>query len=732
MDVKKQKRWVLWNAEKVNGRMTKIPYTITGKRASSTNPDDWTTYAKARAALKLNGFGSGIGVIFTPEQTLLGIDIDHIINPETKKIEHEKAAAIETLIKEASTYTETSPSGTGLHLYLSLDGPLALEANRHAPFEAYTSGRFFTYSETPFTKTKAIRNVSTSEALRLLSLIGYPWSASANAVAPKRAQAAGSLFTDEEVLDHMFRSKNGEAIRKLYDGDTSAYDKDDSRADAALLNHFAFWTRKDQEQMDRLWLASPLGKRAKTQKRIDYRNRSIAGAIKNCKEVYRTQEERVFEEFGIEFLFTLNSRKEQVITQNTENIARILREHPKFQGRFRYDAFTNAFEILDGAKWRAFEDNDAVRIQTDISVTFECFQKVGKDMVYDAIMLVAKERMYDSAIDYITGIQWDGVARLDTWLTSTFGTPDDVYHRAVASNWIKGMVKRITEPGCKFDYVLVLEGEQGAKKSTSLHVLGKMPNGLSGHVETTMSTDSKDFFMQFSGKFIIEFSEGETLSRTEVKKMKAIITMQSDKFREPYARISLDHPRRCVFAMTTNQDEYLKDETGNRRWLPVKVLKDEADIAWLEANRDQILGEAYHRLQAGESIYEFPKEETIAQQEARRVSDPNEDKIADWYYEKFGEFGPRNKEEGITIQEVYAGALGGVLQSMKKHEEMAITDVLKRVLKLTKVRRMIGGRQAWRWVENPIALPTTEEPVHIGAADPHAWDDLGNILDNDE
>ena len=207
--------------------------------------------------------------------------------------------------------------------------------------------------------------------------------------------------------------------------------------------------------------------------------------------------------------------------------------------------------------------------------------------------------------------------------------------------------------------------------------------------------------MQFAGKGIIEFSEGETLSRTEVKKMKAIITMQSDKYRPPYGRVSLDFPRRCVFAMTTNQDEYLKDETGNRRWLPVRVVKDEANVEWLEANRDQLFAEAYHRVtELKESVYEFPKEETIREQEARRVSDPNEDRICDWYYGN--DFGPKNRDEGVTVQEAYTGALGGTFSAMKKHEEMAITDVFKRVLKLKKVRKSYLGRQQWRWIDQSI------------------------------
>lgn len=698
-DIKKQKRWVVWNLEQVRTspdekkRTTKIPYAITGKKASSTDAATWTTYEKAK---KASEFFSGIGVVFTPDETLLGIDLDHIL--DKNKVIGADAVRITKLIKEAATYTEISPSGNGLHLYLQIEEPLTLAANRHAPFEAYTSGRFFTFTEKSYGKELPIRTVSKEEALRLLAIIGYPWKKEQNVSASTQPSSTG--FSDENLLTAMFRSKKGATLQALYEGDASAYENDISRADAALLNHLAFWSGKDAAQMERIWLNSPLGSREKTQKRQDYRSRSIEGAIANCKEVYKDPKQ------GIDFLYTMGGKdgSEKIITQNTENICRVLDQHPEFSGLLRFDTFTNIFEIKEKDLWRPFEDNDAVRIQTRISILFSFFRKVGKEMVYDAIVKVSKDNAVDSAIEHIKSIVWDETNRLDEWLTHTYGTPSDVYHRAVASNWIKGLVKRLIEPGCKFDYVLVLEGEQGVKKSTSLHVLGEVGNH-SWHVETTMSTDSKDFFMQFSGKAIVEFSEGETLSRTEVKKMKAIITMQSDKYRPPYGRVSVDFPRRCVFAMTTNQDQYLKDETGNRRWLPVTVRLPEADIDWLRANRDQIFAEAYYRLTVkNESVYKFPREETVREQESRRISDPNEDLIVNWYWHKIS---ASAREDGITIQQVHINAFNSGFGNgqMKKFEEMAIADVLRRVLLLTKKRKMIDGVQSWRWFnENGITL----------------------------
>ncbi len=690
----KEKRWVNYRIETRKGKTTKLPYSIDGRLASSTDEKTWADYEIAYAVSKQ------VGIVFTPAQNLLGIDIDHCL--QNNEIVHEQKESIEKLLALADTYTEISPSGEGLHLFLSLESPLALSSNKRSPFEAYTSGRYFTVTANAYRGAKKVRTITTEEALEILAVIGYPWKKLADELSPQSPLLyTPARLTDDQVLTKMFASKNGTKIRELYLTDPSGM-KDVSSLDMSLCSHLAFWTGKDADQMERLWLESALAKRQKTTMRKDYRQRTISAAIASCSEIYESRamkvEKAVDEEAPeLDLLFVLDSKANKVFIQNTENMCRILRHHPSFAGQFRYDAFKNIYEINSTTsknllEWRVLEDNDAVEIQTKISILFSSyFGKVGKDMIYDAIIKVSKENTIDSAIDYIRSIKWDGKARLDTWLSRVYGVPEDTYHRAAGANWLKGLVKRIVLPGCKFDFVLVLEGEQGSKKSTSLAILGG-----DWHVETAMSTESKDFFMQFQGKAVVEFSEGETLSRTEVKRMKAIITMQSDKYRPPYERTSQDFPRRCVFAMTTNQTEYLKDETGNRRWLPVAVVRDQADIEWLADNRDQLFAEAYHRIfNQHETIYEFPKEETLAMQSSRRIHDENTDLIADWYYNKLSD---PDRDKGITIHMVYRDALNGGFNTrpLDRYNEMKIAEVLK-LLGLTKRRAMTEGYRMWRW-----------------------------------
>lgn len=691
----KQKRFVAWKLETRKGKTTKLPYQTNGKLASSTNPATWATYTDVRLR------SDKVGIVLN-DGLLLVIDLDHVV--EDGKLNHKNSKQLKALIEQADTFTELSQSKHGLHLYLALTEPFKLTANKREPVEAYVSGRYIATTGESFGKVKPIRTIPPSEAIQLLEIAGlsqkdpFDESNEVKNIEPEHKSSTTKYLEpipDEELLERMFGASNGADIKALYDGDASRYGKDLSKADMALLAHFAFWTNKNHEQMERLWLTSPLGNREKTKQREDYRKRTIKNAVANCKEGFVPWEQT--EEAQELDLLSVGKGKNKKYPLNTENICRILRKHLIYKNHLRYDSYRQIAERkVVGGEWRAVKDSDAIDLQTRISVLFPQFTMVSKNMCWDALIKVTEENTYDSGADYLKSLVWDQKPRLDTWLTSVYHTPADELHAAIGANWVKGMVDRIIRPGCKFDYVLVLEGEQGIRKSSSLAMLA----GPLGHVETTMSTDTKDFFMQFLGNAIVEFSEGETLSRTETKKLKAIITVQNDKFRPPYGRTVVDNPRRCVFAMTTNQSEYLKDETGNRRWLPVAVI-GVADTDWLLANREQLLAETYHRLVVGkETTYEFPVDDIAAAQQERRIHDPNEERIMNWY---FNILSKTQRNEGITVAQVYQDALNGGFMSkpITRAEEMSIADVLKSSLMLERKRAMIAYVRVWRWYPTP-------------------------------
>src|ERR1035437_8623987 len=212
-----QKRWIGWKYEKVDGRDTKVSYQINGRKASTSNPATWSTYEEVASMLP------NIGIVFRPDQLLLGIDIDHYV--EDGKI----PAEISEIIEKAHTYTEFSPSGTGFHLFLILNEPLSLEAmkspkdEKDRGFECYTTGRYFTVTEKEWEKSYPIRTVTTNEALDILRLLGYPWKKAAPVNEARTITTRETPLEDKDLLKKMFSSKNGPAIKSLYDGDISPY-----------------------------------------------------------------------------------------------------------------------------------------------------------------------------------------------------------------------------------------------------------------------------------------------------------------------------------------------------------------------------------------------------------------------------------------------------------------------------------------------------------------------------
>ena len=281
-----QKRWLVWRAEIREDKPTKVPYAVSGTLASSTDPQTWSTYDAAKIA------SDQIGIVFTSDKLLIGVDLDHIFE---KGFETPPYAL--DFIKRADSYTEWSPSRTGLHVYLALTEPLDLLANKKKigkyhkdeGYECYTWGRFFTVTESSYGEAKPIRTVKPQEVLELLALLGYPWGKDAkDPFVDTREVNGNNEYTpsDFEVLEKMFLSKQGAEIKTLYHGGIEKYKNDDSAADMALVSHLVFWSGGDKAITERLWTNSPLGRREKTHKRKDYRDRTIAVAFKSAKDFY--------------------------------------------------------------------------------------------------------------------------------------------------------------------------------------------------------------------------------------------------------------------------------------------------------------------------------------------------------------------------------------------------------------------------------------------------------------
>lgn len=403
--------------------------------------------------------------------------------------------------------------------------------------------------------------------------------------------------------------------------------------------------------------------------------------------ISRAKAEAEMDEWETEYLMSDGANPKPLLV--LENVCRVMARDPDLRGRFRLNDFNHMIEAERGGKWENLQEEDVLKAVRHISVRHGEFAKVSKEMTVDAIRVTARANRVNPPVDFLKALTWDGVPRVDRWLHVTYGTPDDALHASMGSNWLKGLARRAIHPGFQFDEVLVLEGKQGFRKSTSLRVLGQP-----WHVESTLSTDDKDFYMLLARNVIVEFSEGDILGHTSSKKLKAVITKVEDSYRPPYERGMMTFRRGCVFAMTTNDTQYQKDETGGRRWLPV-VLTRPADIDWLKANRDQLLAEAVYRTEVlGETSHVY--DPGLADLQGQKVEeDEIEEPIAKWY----DALPDARREAGVTALEVWNEAINERTNDKDLPRDMRwrIPKVLKLSFKMERRSVKKDKRSSWRW-----------------------------------
>lgn len=337
--------------------------------------------------------------------------------------------------------------------------------------------------------------------------------------------------------------------------------------------------------------------------------------------------------------------KGQVIS-NLANLMLALRQDPAWRGVLGFDemagvvmahkpppALPGMMPPPNGPYPRPWDNHDDRQAQEWLQKT--AFHRVGKEVVSDAVSQRARELSYHPVRDWLARIQHDGVPRIEggtskegdlvaPWLTHHLGVEDTPYSREVGRVWLLGMVARVVRPGCKVDTVPILEGPQGAGKSTVCAILGDR-----WFTDSLPPIDSKDAEQHLAGKWLVELSELEAMNKPNAIALKAFISRQAGKFRPPYERREIDQPRQCLFVGTTNEDAYLKDPSGGRRFLPVRV--GQIDLDGLKAERDQLFAEAFARIKSGEPWHTTDPALLAAAQEeqvSRYDNDPWEEEIS--------------------------------------------------------------------------------------------------------
>lgn len=321
---------------------------------------------------------------------------------------------------------------------------------------------------------------------------------------------------------------------------------------------------------------------------------------------------------SVETKLILNSKGTPVA--NVANVITTLHSSKAWRGVIAFDVMAAKIMLMapipDVAGRKPNDFRPRPITDSDVIKATEWFQHndfpaVHKETVADGMAAVAAERSFDPLTDKLRALKWDGTPRIETWLESYCGavtgpSQPESYVRAVARCWLISAVARALRPGCKADSALVLVGPQGIGKSTAARILA-----YSWFTDALPPVHSKDAADHLRGVWIVEFGEMATASRADVEEMKAFMTRTVERFRPAYGRIEVEYPRRNVFFGTSNRDQFLKDETGNRRFWPVEVTG--IDAARLEADRDQLWAEAVHAFEGGAQWH-------LTEEEGRRAS----------------------------------------------------------------------------------------------------------------
>jgi predicted P-loop ATPase len=273
-------------------------------------------------------------------------------------------------------------------------------------------------------------------------------------------------------------------------------------------------------------------------------------------------------------------------------------------------------------KSRPLEDEDITRVQIELQRMG--MTKMSADATYAAIKLIAKRNTVNCLADWLNDLVWDGKRRLSIFMQRGFGTAPGKYYIRAGRNMLIAMVARALTPGCQVDQAVVLEGPQGSFKSSALRIIGG-----EHFAELTANPNSKDFEQQMLGVWLGEFAELSAMRRVEdISRIKQFVTCRVDHYRPSYGRGAQDFPRRTVLCGSTNEECWLHDPTGGRRFIPVEV--GTIDLNWLRDNRDQLFAEAMALYKAGRKWWKFPEDEAREMQEARTPEDPWLSKIRDF------------------------------------------------------------------------------------------------------
>lgn len=274
------------------------------------------------------------------------------------------------------------------------------------------------------------------------------------------------------------------------------------------------------------------------------------------------------------------------VKDTPNNIKVILEQDPIFAHNIRYNVLSKTVEITAEPFLSTSPNSLSTEVVNYLDKEWQLVTSQNK--VEAQLLLRARKNWYNPIADYLTRLVWDGVPRLGTWLHVYCGAEDNEFNSRIGTMWLISACARGVDPGVKADCVLILEGRQGAKKSQTLDVLAG-----DWFSDTPLVIGNKDSYQIAGSRWIVELAELSSMRTSETEAQKAFLSARVDNFRPPYGKVNETFPRFCVFGGTTNDEGYLPDSTGNRRYWPCAITA--CDVSGLRDVRDQLWAEAFWR-----------------------------------------------------------------------------------------------------------------------------------------
>lgn len=787
-ELAERKQWLIWRyepGETPEKKPRKMPHYADGGRrygdqGSEKDRSRLVTFAQASAAIGRGDF-DGLGIALLPDDGLIGIDLDGMIDADTGEV----GDRLQRIVAACASYTEWSPSGTGVHIIVQ--GTTTTFKSNKVGIEVFCGSQFFTFTGRPFGEPLPVVPIRDEVLTRLRELVrGKPKQAAPADSNPQPARApitaggrqrsrAETVALVEEALEHVSPDEYNDWIRvgmackaDLGSAGYIVWDAWSARSPkyAGADDTAKRWESFEPKEVNVGWvfaMAADCGwvapwEKARSRKasrpahgRTDApapspAPSSAAAAPTPAAETVSTAgiatAEGADSSAGSssppeppdppdddEWFGTL-LRKKGDISPCLANAFTLLDRMSEWRGLIAYDEFSERTVFRgalpwaktgpDGGDWSDHLDTmTAIWLQKALGVEFSA------NVVGQAVEALARQNRFHPVQEALAALPpWDGIRRNSEWLSDYLGVVRTEYTALVGTFFMRGLVKRVMEPGCKFDYCLVLEGEQGKGKSTAAKILAWHWFG-----DTDLDLSNKDSLLALPGHLVYEVAEMGSLMKAEERKQKSFLSRQFDEYRPPYGKRLIKVPRQCVFIGTTNEEEYLKDPTGGRRFWPV-MCGDDFNLGGLREALEQMLAEALHDFYDGERCWPTPDEQNALftpEQVKRGMPEPFEDLLPNWVKKQTAPFSLAEAAcdgLGLTADKLSPSVCTRVGYALKKlgctrpEEDRLAADPSRRRLYWSPL--MVAAKKAGKPVVVGVdgvaasSIPSEEEEAYAG------------------